>query len=38
MFKPEVRVGWLAYISKTYPDGPVAVADRMGDGLLELDD
>jgi hypothetical protein len=33
-----MRASWLAYIRETYPDGPVAAADRMEDGLLELDD
>jgi hypothetical protein len=37
-FKPELRAAWLAYIRETYPDGPVAEADRMGEGLLEIDD
>ena len=37
-FKPELRVAWLAYIRKTYPDGPDAAADIMGDGTLEIDE
>ncbi len=37
-FKPELRSAWLAYIRKTYPDWPVAEADSMGEGLLEIDD
>jgi hypothetical protein len=37
-FKPELRAAWLAYIRETYPDGPVAEADCMGEGLLEIDD
>jgi hypothetical protein len=37
-FKPELRAAWLAYIRKTYPDGPVAAADIMGDGTLEIDE
>jgi hypothetical protein len=36
-FKPELRAGWLAYMSETYPDGQVAAADRVRDGLLEVD-
>jgi hypothetical protein len=35
-FKPELRAAWLAY--ETYPDGPVAEADIMGDGTLEIDE
>jgi hypothetical protein len=30
-FKPELRVAWLAYIRETYPNGPVAEPDIMGD-------
>ncbi len=37
-FKPELRAAWLAYICKNHPDGPVAEADCMGEGLLEIDD
>ena len=37
-FKPELRAAWLAYIRETYPDGPVAEADIMGDGTLEIDE
>jgi hypothetical protein len=37
-FKPELRVAWLAYIRETYPNGPVAEPDLMGDGTLEIDD
>jgi hypothetical protein len=37
-FKSELRASWLAYISETYPDGPVAEADTMGEGLWEIDD
>jgi hypothetical protein len=40
-FKPELRAAcqaWLAYICETYPDGPVAEPDIMGDGTLEIDD
>jgi hypothetical protein len=29
-FKPELRAGWLAYIRKTYPDGPAAPAATVG--------
>jgi hypothetical protein len=35
-FKPELRAAWLAYIRETYPDGPVAEPDIMGDGTLEI--
>ena len=27
-FKPELHAGWLAYIRKTYPDGPAAASGR----------
>ncbi len=37
-FKPELRAVWLAYSSETYPDGPVAEPDIMGDGTLEIGD
>jgi hypothetical protein len=37
-FMPELRAAWLAYIRETYPDGPVAEPDIMGDGTLEIDD
>ncbi len=39
-FKPAMRAGWLAYISKTYPDGAAAAAavDAIGEGTLVLDD
>jgi hypothetical protein len=37
-FKPELRAAWLAYIRETYPDGPVAEPDIMGDGTLEIGD
>ncbi len=37
-FKPELRSAWLAYIRETYPDGPVAEPDLMGDYTLEIDD
>ncbi len=37
-FKPELRAAWLAYIRKTYPDGPVAAADIMGDSTLDIDE
>ncbi len=37
-FKLELRAAWLAYISKTYPDGQVAEPDIMGDGTLEIND
>ena len=39
-FKPELRAAWLAYtgIRETYPNGPVAEPDLMGDGTLEIDD
>ncbi len=36
--KPGLRAAWLAYIRETYPDGLVAEADSMGEGLLEIDD
>jgi hypothetical protein len=37
-FKPEVGTGWLAYIRKTYSDGPVAPAATVGEQTLVLDD
>ena len=40
-FKYELRAAWLAYIHKTYPDGPVAEADIMGArqaGMMEIDE
>jgi hypothetical protein len=37
-FKPELRAAWLEYIRETYPDGPVAEPNIMGDGTLEIDD
>jgi hypothetical protein len=37
-FIPELRAACLAYIRETYPDGPVAAADIMGDGTLEIDE
>jgi hypothetical protein len=37
-FKPELHAAWLAYIRETYPDGPVAEADIMVDGKLEIDE
>jgi hypothetical protein len=37
-FKPALQSAWLAYIRETYPDGPVAEPDIMGDGTLEIDD
>ena len=36
--KPELHAAWLAYISETYPYGPVAEADIIGDSMLEIDD
>ena len=36
-FKPAMRAGWLAYISKTYPDGAAAAVDAIGEGTLVLD-
>ena len=36
-FKPAMRAGWLAYISKTYPDGAAAAVDAIGEGTLILD-
>jgi hypothetical protein len=36
-FKPAMRSGWLAYISKTYPDGAAAAVDAIGEGTLILD-
>jgi hypothetical protein len=33
-----LREAWLAYIRETYPDGPVAAADIMGDSTLEIDE
>ncbi len=35
-FKPELCAAWLAYIRETYPDGPVAEADSMGEGCWRL--
>ncbi len=37
-FKPELRAGWLAYIRKTYPDGPAAPAATVGEETLVLGD
>jgi hypothetical protein len=37
-FKPELLAAWLAYIRETYPDGPFAEPDIMGDGTLEIGD
>jgi hypothetical protein len=37
-FKPAKRAGWLAYTSKTYPDGAAAAVDAIGEGTLVLDD
>ena len=37
-FKSAMRAGWLAYISKTYPDGAAAAVDAIGEGTLVLDD
>ncbi len=37
-FKPELRAGWLAYIRETYPDGPAAASDILGEDALVLDD
>ena len=37
-FKPELRAGWLAYIRKSYQDGPVAASDIMEEDVLELED
>ena len=37
-FKPAMRAGWLAYISKPYPDGAAAAVDAIGEGTLVLDD
>ncbi len=36
-FKPAMRAGWLAYISKTYPDGAAAAVDTIGEGTLVID-
>jgi hypothetical protein len=36
-FKPELCAAWLAYTRETYPHGPVAEPDIMGDGTLEID-
>ncbi len=30
-------IGWLAYISKTYPDVAAAAIDAIGEGTLVLD-
>jgi hypothetical protein len=37
-FKAELRAGWLVYIRKTYPDGPVAPAATVGEETLLLGD
>jgi hypothetical protein len=37
-FKPELRTGSLAYIRKTYPDGPVAPDATVGEETLVLGD
>ncbi len=37
-FKPELGAAWLAYIRETYPDGPVAAADIMGECTLDIDE
>jgi hypothetical protein len=37
-FKQELRAAWLAYIRETYPNGPVAEPELVGDGTLEIDD
>ncbi len=37
-YKPELRAGWLAYIRETYPDGPAAASDIVGEDTLVLDD
>ncbi len=37
-FKAELRTGWLAYIRKTYPNGPVAPAATVGEETLVLGD
>ena len=36
-FNPELRAGWLAYIHETYPDGPIAACDIVGEDALVLD-
>ncbi len=36
--KAELRAEWLAYISETYPDGPVAPAATVGEETLLLGD
>ncbi len=37
-FRPELRVGWLAYIRQNYPDGQVDAHAIIGDGTLEIDE
>ena len=37
-FKPELRAGSLAYICKTYPDGPAVASDIVGEDAFVLDD
>ena len=36
-FKPAMRVGWMAYIRKAYPDGSVSGRIAVGQGQLVID-
>jgi hypothetical protein len=36
-FKPAVRAGWMAYISKAYPDGLASGRIALGQGQLVID-
>ena len=36
-FKPAVRAGWVAYISKAYPDGSASGRIALGQGQLVID-
>ena len=36
-FKPAIRAGWMAYISKAYPDGLASGRIAVGQGQLVID-
>ena len=36
-FKPAVRAGWMAYISKAYPNGSASGRIAVGQGQLVID-
>ena len=36
-FKPAMRAGWMAYISKAYPDGSASGRNAVGQGQLAID-